>query len=534
MKHIFLYLSIISIGLFSCSKDFLETYPTQDIDESMMFRSTTDALMAINGIHRLMYEASGTTGTTTSWYGQGGYQTVLLNLAMMGEDLVYTRNNPVFQTSARWVMHRNTADKDLDYNYRFFYRVIGNANKIIENIDGAEGPSSEKENIKGQALVYRALSHFFLVQFFGERYKAGESNTQLGIIIKTNNSLDLLPRSSVEEAYTLINQDLDEAITLLAGANVTRANKSHISVHVARGIKARVALAQGKWQDAANYADQVITGSGAALQADTYITTQQRMSNILNPEWLWGKSAVQDQGGTLREWHAFISNRNVSYNRNTPRVIYNKLYDQISATDVRKNVWFPNAQDPTVLPRPIIPPAGNIRNYMSNKWLLTVDTDNCADVAYMRLPEMILIKAEALARQGNSTDAAAALFVLAKHRDAAYVLSTQTGVNLIEEIMVQRRVELWAEGFRWLDLKRLNLPLDRGPKPRDGYNQGGWSNSNVMPTNVDPDASNYNMYDEQGMGEENRYKAVGHVEWQWLFPNAEVTANPLLVQNPLQ
>ena len=533
MKRIYIYIAIISIGLSSCSKEFLDTNSTQDVDESIMFRTTTDALMAINGIHRLMYEASGTTGTTTSWYGQGGYQTVLLNMAMMGEDLVYTRNNPVFQTSARWVMHRNTADKDLDYNYRFFYRVIGNANKILENIDEAEGPQVERDNIKGQALVYRAFSHFFLVQCFGERYRPGESNTQLGIIIKTNSSLELLSRSPVEDAYTLINQDIDEAISLLDGANVTRANKSHISVHVARGMKARVALTQGKWAEAVSYANQVIASSGTALQANTYTTTDQRMSDMSNTEWLWGKYAVQDQGGTLRELHAFISNRNVSYNRNTPRAIYNKLYDKISATDVRKELWFPNAQDPTVLPRPIIPPAGNIRNYMSNKWLLTDDADLCADVAYMRLPEIILIKAEALARQGQDADAADALYILAKHRDAAYVLSVNTGVDLIEEIMVQRRIELWAEGFRWFDLKRLNLPLDRGPKPRAGYNQGGWSSSNVMPTNVDPDASNYNMYDEQGMGEENRYKAAGHKEWQWLFPNSEITANPNVVQNPL-
>lgn len=49
----------------------------------------------------------------------------------------------------------------------------------------------------------------------------------------------------------------------------------------------------------------------------------------------------------------------------------------------------------------------------------------------------------------------------AKNRDASYTLSTNTGQALIDEIMVQRRVELWGEGFRFLDLKRLNLPLDR-------------------------------------------------------------------------
>jgi len=451
----------------------------------------------------------------------------------MSDDVVYTKTNPVFQTAATWSMHRTLADKDLVYNYSFFYRVIGNANKIIINIDEAEGPITEKEEIKGQALVYRAFSHFNLVQCFGERYRPGESNNQLGVIIKTDNSLENLPRATVEEVYAQINADLDEAISLLDRAHIKRANKSHISVHVARGIKARVMLAQGRWQEAATYADQVIAQSGAALQADTYTTSNQRMSDINNTEWLWGKYALQDQAGTLRDWHSFISNMNVSYNRNTPRVMFNKLYDKISETDVRKNLWFPRAQDPQTLPRPIIPPAGNIRNYMSNKWLLTNDTDKCADLAYMRLPEMILIKAEALARLGRDAEAAAALYPLAKHRDNAYTQSAKTGAELIEEIMTQRRIELWAEGFRWFDLKRLNLPLDRGPKPGTGYDQGGWSNSNAMPTNVDPEASNYNMYDEQGMGEVNRYREPSDKTWQWLFPQAEISANSLIVQNPL-
>ena len=532
MKRIFTLFSII-FGLISCSKDFLETTSTQSIDESVMFLNTESALKVVNGIHRLMYEAAAATGTTTSWYGQGGYQTFILNLIFMAEDVVYTRNNPVFQTSATWTSHRTLEDKDLVYNYRFFYRVIANANQIIHNIDEADGPASEKDDIKGQALMYRAFSHFQLVQCWGERYLAGGNNTQLGVIIKTDNGMENLPRNTVEEVYAQINEDLDEAITLLDRSRVRRANKSHITVHSARGMKARVMLTQGKWQEAVNYADQVISQSGAALQANTYTTFEQRMSDAGNTEWLWGKVAAQDQAGTLRDWHSFISNMNVSYNRNTPRVIYNKLYEKISDTDVRKALFFPRAQDPTATPKPIIPPAGNIRNYMSNKWLLTVDTDKCADLAYMRLPEMMLIKAEALARMGRDADAAAALFPLAKHRDNAYSQSSNTGAALIEEIMTQRRIELWAEGFRWFDLKRLNLDLDRGPKPRPEYNQGGWSNNNAMPENVDPEASNYNMYDEQGMGEINRYKPANDKAWQWLFPKAETDVNNLVVQNPI-
>ena len=91
------------------------------------------------------------------------------------------------------------------------------------------------------------------------------------------------------------------------------------------------------------------------------------------------------------------------------------------------------------------------------------------DLALMRAAEMYLIEAEALARTpGQNAQAASVLLEFAKARDNGYTLSTNTGAALIEEIMVQRRSELWGEGFRFYDLKRLNLPLDR-----NGANHSG-------------------------------------------------------------
>jgi hypothetical protein len=86
-----------------------------------------------------------------------------------------------------------------------------------------------------------------------------------------------------------------------------------------------------------------------------------------------------------------------------------------------------------------------------------------------------------------------------------------------------------------LDLKRLNLPLDRGPAPREGYNQGGAANgwgTGKTPKNVDPEASNFNMYEDQPIGEDARYRASGTNHWQFVFPKNEVDRNPNLVQNP--
>ena len=118
---------------------------------------------------------------------------------------------------------------------------------------------------------------------------------------------------------------------------------------------------------------------------------------------------------------------------------------------------------------------------------------------------MYLIEAEALARQGGKDNlAAAALFSLVSTRDSGYTLSANTGAALIEEILTQRRVELWGEGFRYLDLKRLNLPLDRS----------GANHSAALANN------NINI-------------AASDLRWEWLIPQLEMDANPNMVQNPL-
>jgi starch-binding outer membrane protein, SusD/RagB family len=121
----------------------------------------------------------------------------------------------------------------------------------------------------------------------------------------------------------------------------------------------------------------------------------------------------------------------------------------------------------------------------------------------MRAAEMVLIEAEALARQGKDADAAKVLFELTKKRDASATLSTNTGASLIEEIIFNRRIELWGEGFRFTDLKRMNQALDRN---------GANHNSGVAVVFDVP---------------------AGDVQWEFLIPRRELDSNKAMVQNPL-
>ncbi len=198
MKRIIYYTMItaaLSLFTVSCSEDYLDTFPTDQVSAADAFTTTTNAMQALNGIHRIMYN---------QWRNQGeaGEGSMNINRDMLGEDLVMTSaGNGWYNNTYKWVDHRNETSNTDSYPWWVYYRIIANANMIINNIDGATGSQADKDIIKGQALVYRAWGHFNLVQLYGKRYVAGTPNTQLGVPIMLTNNFDGQPRNTVQEVY---------------------------------------------------------------------------------------------------------------------------------------------------------------------------------------------------------------------------------------------------------------------------------------------------------------------------------------------
>ena len=79
------------------------------------------------------------------------------------------------------------------------------------------------------------------------------------------------------------------------------------------------------------------------------------------------------------------------------------------------------------------------------------------DYTYMRAAEMYLIEAEALARQGKGGEAANVLGELMAARQPSW---SKTNVT-VADVLLQRRIELWGEGFVFFDLKRNNKGMER-------------------------------------------------------------------------
>ncbi|GAB2620225.1 RagB/SusD family nutrient uptake outer membrane protein [Belliella aquatica] len=491
INKIFILVAFLSFG---CAEDYLDTLPTDAVSEGLVFTTTQNARTALNGIHRIMFIRWDSQGQP----GEGG---VMIARDVLGDDLVMTtQGNGWFVSYSRWLNHVNENGGDVRFVWRFYYAIIGNANMIIANIDNAEGPQSDKDEIKGQALAYRAWAHWNLVQLFGQRFEVGGANTQLGVPIVLEPITEGGPRNTVAEVYAQVNTDIDAAIALL---ETNRTAKSHININVARGIKARVAMTQGIYPLAAQQAR--LAREGYPLMSQTQIL--EGFNNLDNPEWIWGSRQQDDQQTFFASFFAYLSVNFSSTNiRSNPKAINSLLYDQISDTDSRKRLWDPNAANAT-LRDPFIDEVTlsnfSKRNYMNRKFVAQANASSVGDVPYMRAAEMYLIEAEALARDGQVGAAQDVLFEFASARDSEYTKSTNIGQALIDEIMIQRRVELWGEGFRFYDLKRLNLPLDR-------------TGANHVSTVIN------------GKFEE----PAGTNNWQFKIPISELNANEFIVQNP--
>ncbi len=489
--YISIFLLLVVTVITSCKKDFLETFPSTSVAATEAVASTQNAYAALNGIHRIMY-------TQYDAQGQAGEGSINIFRDLMGEDIVYPLANGSTGLVGwlRWTNHRTTTAGDLRFVYRFYYRIISNANVLIEGIDNASGPDSDKKIIKGQALAYRGWAHFQLVQLWGKRYQAGSTNSQEGVPLLLTNTLVGQSRATVEEVYTQINKDLDQAITLLQGyVRIGSAIKSNFNVNVVQGIKARVALTQQNWEVASINAIAARTGF-PLMDTAAY---KSGFNNSTNPEWIWGTRQIDDHNTFFFSYFAYISaNFNSTVIRTQPRAINANLWDAIPQTDVRKRMW-----DRTGANVPI-PPGGARVPYQNQKYLAQSATSSVGDVPYMRSAEMYFIEAEAKARLGQTTAAQTALFTLNKSRNPNYVQTTKTGQELIDEILFYRRIELWGEGFRFTDLKRLNLPMIRTGIP------------NHQTTIVQ-------IFEVP----------AGDIKWEFLFPQDEIDANKAINQNPL-
>jgi hypothetical protein len=101
----------------------------------------------------------------------------------------------------------------------------------------------------------------------------------------------------------------------------------------------------------------------------------------------------------------------------------------------------------------------------------------------MRVEEMYFIEAEAAEHVSAGAGVELLTSFMQQYRDPSYAYS---GSDAIDEIVFQKRVELWGEGQTFFDIKRLNMSVTRG------YEGTNWQDTqSLLNTNGRPAWMNY-------------------------------------------
>lgn len=521
-KFLVMMLVVASVA---CSEDTLTNLPTDSVAPENALSSPENMIAALNGVHRAMYSQSDLED-----YNYAGESYIMPMLEFSAGDILHSGSgNGWFRNNLKWLRHTNPNSGDLAWVWFHYYHIIGNVNNIINAAEGMT-PSSTLSNVLGQAYAYRAWAHHRLVCLFGKNYIHGTPSTDLGVpvMLKTDPAkLEGQKRETVENVYVQIEKDLQVSLTHFATADDAN-NKSHISINVAQGIAARVALTKGDYVAAATYAKAARTGFNLMNEADYKLG----FNSVNLSEVMWGAEVVDSQTNYFYAWFYYQgTNFNGSQNRSNPKFINHNLFAKISDTDYRKDMWLEKAPndfvgweaDPNYATKAefnaafakIVKDYSMTNSFYTNAYMsvkfLNKDggTINPDDIFYMRASEMYLIEAEALAHQvGKEADAKVVIneLVTARTRTGQTpALITTSGDALIQDILTQRRVELWGEGHRWLDMLRLDLALD--------LKDSGASST---------------LY-QKGF---NQDKPSVNVNWLFQIPQEEMDANPEMEKNP--
>ncbi len=473
-------LMLAAVATLASCNDINEQNPAGGINTLQQIQETNEAIASRSeatflGMYSMMGKPLATYGTSSSRADDFGYISASFSQDIEGADVVVEDNNYNWFSVAAEYTSRTPNYANPYMRYKLPYNQIGVCNELINALP-------EGSNHWAQAKAVRAFAYMSLAPYFAFSYSKDKTALDIPLLQDgvdyTNN-----PRATLEEVYTYILNDLDEAIAALAQSDEKRADKTQVDVNVAYGLRARCELAMGKYAEAAADAEKAMQGYTPASIAEVSVPS---FYNIEDHNWMWGIDITNAQEqvypyATSASWIGSFSSNAYSAACQCYASCNILLWNQIPATDVRKGWWVDeNLQSPLLDGQKWDNGSGNVAEgqdiatyeyddkmaflpYTNVKFGMMSGigaATNNNDWPLMRVEEMILIQAEGLARSGNEAKAKEVLTNFVKtYRDSNYSIPAMR--DLTDEIWFQRRVELWGEGFFVADAKRMSKPIVR-------------------------------------------------------------------------
>ena len=312
------------------------------------------------------------------------------------------------------------------------YQTVLYANQALQTLGTIPvnaGNQGTWNDIKGEALFFRAFSFYFVAQVWAQPYHAATAGTDLGIPLRLTPDISVKTvRSTVQQTYNQIIQDLNTAVTLLPDTLPNSIiNKSRPCKTAAYAALARVYLTMGDYANAAINANACLQRYGTLIDFNTLKPTASHPLARFNAETIFFGSS--SELGLAYNIAKVDSNLHASYASNDLRLtcFFGKNTGANAGTFVFK---------------------GGYTGSVSNSPFCGLATD-----------EQYLIRAECYARAGDASNAMADLNTLLSNRwvSGTYTNMTATDASdALAKILVERRKELLFRGLRWTDLRRLN------------------------------------------------------------------------------
>jgi hypothetical protein len=441
------FVLLISAVLFFSCADF-----DRDFEEERFY---TDSHAQANAAAGGVIGLEALDGAILSYLRDGGGSTdefglkaVDLGMDLRGNDMDMSRNTwfGAYHNYQNIILTNN----DNDWLWEFFYRVINNANGIINTIP--DNSPQVALNYKYKSHTYRAIAYFYLIRLY-QQTKADDSTKAIPIDLGDFAGEN---RATVGEVKQLILDDLTLAYNGLS--SYSRPTKQEVDANVVAAYLARYHLTYENWSEAEKFAS-IAMRAGSISNDVTHGFDELSLSEVI-----WGSEVTTTTSEVYASFFSHMSQINDGYSGwNHFKTTNSNLYDMIPATDSRRS-WF---ADDDYGPGVVFFPGtwghyNNTPKYTSLKFISQPGPGVfIGDYIYLRNTEFYLTKAEALAKQGKNAEAQQVLFDLNSVRDASYTLSSNTGQALVDEILMYRRIELWGDGVASFDMARNSVGLNR-------------------------------------------------------------------------
>ena len=437
IKSIYKTLVMIPLMLMgvSCGEDFLDLQPPLEVANEAFLQTVDDFRAATLGAYDQMQLAD--------YYGR--YFVLIPDI--MGEDI---KQNASANRGKEWAEYNGAPTTNQNEHREFWgeiYEMINMTNLMINaEFEPPASVRAEYDDYIGQAYALRALAHFDLVRLFAQTYTFTADASHPGIPVVTEFNPEQLPgRNTVAEVYEQIISDFETAIPLLSS---DAANAGIMTAEAAEALLSRVYLYMGRYAEAEALATEVINSERFSLVPRDAYANQFLDGN--SPEAIF--EIIFNQVDNPGSDHVGGMYKASGYGDYLPS---QQLFDLFEEGDIRATLFIDDDDLDGIIYANAEGEGKRVYKYPSEGSIIATD-----NVPVIRLSEVYLIRAESRAEQGNFDGALADLNMI-RERAGVGPITGLSGEALIDEILLERRRELFAEGHRVFDITRRGQNLVR-------------------------------------------------------------------------